>query len=650
MSTMNKSRWTSALSTAVAIGLGLSAAAAQAEDLIIDVSLAARERCTSFTAAGLTLPAPFGSTRTGGTVVWRTGEPSLEIGSGINAFSVWGNVDQANRITLTGIPGAELEVQHKQGGAANALRGCGNRGSVGLQINALTQPATPVRGRLRFEFPVGAPFDVPVVLQPVPSSLDLRWPGRPGTAAGEVQGEHHECLRANGGHVRVLGDTLEIGLNPDGPMPQGCDVFALEVLALGDRRDVRNGMPFLGLGDARNLGITRVQGLAAGQVFARGQSTRLNALNELVRKVRPVASGPFAALQMDYAAAASALRSAPLAAPSSQLAQGIRPAPTAVRRIGTPSTTPTAPAARAIEFQLALDSFNNVAGLHAPMRVRLVSTGAPARSNLVAEFNVQTVCNDLNAIVVRDASTSALAITGRTLRSSDGQSFTAGAGPMAQQVRYAANGVFNLTLEVTDASGFTRSVTEAVSIPRAACNAGLPPGPGGVTLVGSGGTPNLLPVRLFPERPLLRRIGGLGDNTMVPIGLCATLGNNEAREVAVPDLAWGISSAQADASSARVELRDAASNAVLSSFDSGPQSANSAAVTRSNYAGRPARVRVVNVTGGDVMVAYGNQAGCFLDKDAAAPRLDPAGFLLEVDTQDAVAEGTDAELDNELRF
>ena len=649
MSTLNKPGWTSALCTAVAIGLGLAASAAQAEDVIIDISLSAREKCTTFNATGLTLPAPFGSTRTGGAVVWRTGQPSLEIGGGINAFSAWGNVDLANRITLTGIPGAVLEVQHKRGGAANALRGCGNRGSVGLQITAPRQPATPVRGRLRFEFPIGAPFDVPVVLQPVPTSLDLRWPGRPGGAAGEVQGEHHECLRANGGHVRVLGDTLEIGLNPDGPMPQGCDVFSLEVSALGDRRDVKNSQAFIGANNDRNLGVTRVAGLGAGQSFAQGKSERLQAMGALLQPVSPARSVPFAALQIDYAAAAAALRSAPLAAPSTQLAQGIRPAPTGVRRIGTPSTTPTAPAARAIEFQLALDSFNNVTGLHAPMRVRLVSAAAPARSNLVADFDIQTVCADLNAIVVNDASTSALAITGRTLRSSDGQSFTAGAGPMAQRVRYGAAGVFNLTLDVTDASGFTRNVTKPVSIPQPACNAPAPPVSGGVRLVG-GSSPNLLPVRLFPERALLRRIGGLGDNTMVPIGLCATLGNNEAREVAVPDLTWGVSSAQADAASARVELRDAATNAVLSSFDSGPQTANSAAVTRNNYAGRPARVRVVNVTGGDVMATYGNQAGCFLDKDAAAPRLDPAGFLLVVDTQAAVAEGTDAELDNELRF
>lgn len=648
MSTLNPSRWTSTLSAAVAIGLGLLATAAQAEDVIIDVSLSAREKCTAFNATGLTLPAPFGSTRTGGAVVWRTGQPSLEIGGGVNAFSAWGNVDQASRITLTGIPGAQLEVQHKQGGAANALRGCGTRGSVGLQVTAPRQPATPVRGRLRFEFPIGAPFDVPVVLQPVPTSLDLRWPGRPGAAAGEVQGEHHECLRANGGHVRVLGDTLEIGLNPDGPMPQGCNVFSLDVLALGDRRDIKNSQAFIGSGADRNLGVTRVAGLAAGQTFAQGKSERLQTMGALLQPVSPARSVPFAALQIDYAAAATALRSAPLATPSTQLAQGVRPAPTGVRRIGTPSTTPTAPAARAIEFQLALDSFNNVAGLHAPMRVRLVSTGAPARSNLVADFDIQTVCSDLNAIVVNDASTSGLAITGRTLRSSDGQTFAAGAGPMAQRVRYAANGVFNLTLEVTDASGFNRSVTKPVSIPRAACTAAVP-SPGGITLVGSS-TPNLLPVRLFPERALLRRIGGLGDNTMVPVSLCATLGNNEAREVALPDLTWGISSAQADAPGARVELRDAATNAVLSSFDSGPQSANSAAVTRDNYAGRPARVRVVNVTGGDVMATYGNQAGCFLDKDAAAPRLDPAGFLLVVDTQAAVAEGADAELDNELRF
>lgn len=648
MTTTHRITASSALGTAVAAILGLAAPFAQADDVIIDTALGAQDRCAAFSATGLTVRPSRGSARDA-AVVWRTGEPSLEIGGGVNDFSAWGNVDQASRITLTGIPGALLAVQHKQGGAANAMRGCGTRGSVSLQVTAPMQPATPVRGRLRFEFPFGAPFDVAVVLQPVPTSLDLRWPGRPAGGNTEVLGEHHDCLRANGGHVRVQGDTLEIGLNPDGPMPQGCDVFSLEVLALGDRRDVRNAKPFLGSGNDRNLGVTRVVGLAAGQSFAQGKSDRLHAMAALIQPTSPAPSAPFAAMQIDYAAAARALTTAPLAAPSAQLAQGLRPAPTGVRRFGTPSTTPVAPAARAIEFQLALDSFNNVTGLHAPMRVRLVNTSQPARSNLVADFSVQPVCSDLNAIVVNDTSTSSLAITGRALRSGDGQTFNAGAGPMAQRIRYAAAGTFNITMDVTDASGFTRNVTRPVSIPRAACNAVAPPNPGGVTLVGNS-APNLLPVRLFPERALLRRIGGLGDNTMVPITFCSTLGNNEAREVDVPELTWGISSAQANAPSARVELRDAAGNAVLSNFDSGPQTANSAAVTRSNYAGRPARVRVVNVTGGDVMVAYGNQAGCFLDKDAAAPRLDPAGFLLVVDSQGAVAEGTDAELDNELRF
>lgn len=636
------------LAAAMVFAFGLAAATAHAQDVVVDTALSAQERCIAFNATGLTVRPTAGGPRDA-RVVWRTGDPSLEIGGGISAFSVWGNVDQASRITLTGIPGAELRVDHKQGGAANVQRGCGSRGSVGLQVTAPRQPAVQVRGRLRFEFPIGEPFDVAVMLQPVPTSLDLRWPGSRAGGNTELQGEHHDCLRANGGHVRVQGDTLEIGLNPDGPMPQGCDVFSLEVFALGDRRDVKNATSFLGSGNDRNLGITRVVGLAAGQAFAQGKSDRLHAMAALIQPNNPAPSAPFAALQIDYAAAARALRTAPLAAPSTQLAQGIRPAPTGISRFGTPSSPPTAAAARAIEFQLALDSFNNVTGLHAPMRVRLVQTGAAASSNLVTDFNVQTVCSDLNAVVVNDASTSALAITGRTLRSSDGQSFTAGAGPMAQQVRYAAAGVFNLTLEATDASGFTRSITKPVSIPRSACNTATAPVSGGVRVVGAS-APNLLPVQLFGERPLLRRIGGLGDSTMVPMGLCATLGNNEAREVAVPELTWGITSARADAPSARVELRDAANNAVLSSFDSGPQTANSAAVTRSNYAGRPERVRVVNVTGGDVMVAYGNQAGCFLDKDAAAPRLDPAAFLLVVDTQNTVAEGTDAELDNELRF
>lgn len=163
--------------------------------------------------------------------------------------------------------------------------------------------------------------------------------------------------------------------------------------------------------------------------------------------------------------------------------------------------------------------------------------------------------------------------------------------------------------------------------------------------------PNLLPVRLFPERPLIRRIGGVGEtNVMVSSTFCAGLGNNEAREVAVPDLVWGVSSARAPSPSVRLELRSAASGAgaaPLSSFDSGALNANDAAVTRNNYPNRPARLRVIKASNGDTLAEYGNTGGCFLNKAFPLPAMDP-NFLLRVDTANAVAEA--AESDNELLF
>lgn len=169
---------------------------------------------------------------------------------------------------------------------------------------------------------------------------------------------------------------------------------------------------------------------------------------------------------------------------------------------------------------------------------------------------------------------------------------------------------------------------------------------------GAAANPDLLPVFGGNTQQLIRRIGGLGPNVMIPITFCSRLGLNQASTVPVPDLVWGVSSARAAASSVRVQLKDMASGAVLSAFDSGALAANSAAVTRSNYPGRPATLRVVNVTGGATMQQYGNQAGCFLDRNAPAQRLDPAlnQLRLEVDAAAAVDEGKDGEANNGLQI
>ena len=308
-----------------------------------------------------------------------------------------------------------------------------------------------------------------------------------------------------------------------------------------------------------------------------------------------------------------------------------------------------APAPRTIEFTLALSSFNNVPNLHAPMRVRLVEAVAAARSDLAAAFEVSTVCANPMQVSVRDRSTSSLPITRRELDSGAGQRIAGGAQPISTVLTYAQPGSFDITLDVTDASGFSQQQRQRVTLPRGACNTVAPPAGGGIR-VGAGSGANLLPARLFPERPLLRRIGGLGTNVMIPIGFCTGLGNDARGRAQVPPLVWGLSSAGGDVASARAELRDAASGRVLSSFDARVPG-NSAPVTRENYPGRPTSVAVVNVTG-PLMRDFGNQAGCFLDPAAAAPPLDPS-FRLVADPANAVAEGPDAtttEADNELTF
>lgn len=643
MKTLTNSLPRPALLVVALAGLLSLPAAHAAGEFITAFHLGPDDRCASVSERGIVL-AGHGINATGNRpTVWRAGGAPLSFGGGRVTFTVWGNVDLANDIRLEGITRDAFSVGRKRGGAENASRGCGARGSVDITIDTAAHPSAAQRGRLRFGFALGAPLEVPVVLQPVPGSLDLRWPSR--FEAGVRVGEHHDCLRANGGHVKVDGDTLEIGLNPDNPMPRGCDLHSLEVTNLGDLPVLR-GTGFSGGPGAGNRGITQVQGPASVGAFASGQDSPLGALQSMLAKAvgAPDPSGRFPALRIDYAAAGRALRAAPaLQAPTAAARSGV-----SGDRFARPAA-PVAPAPRAIEFTLALASFNSLPNLHAPMRVRLVEAGAAARSDLAAAFEVSTVCANPMQVSVRDLSTSSLAITRRELDGGAGQRITGGAQPINTVLTYAQPGSFNITLQVTDANGFTQQHRQPVTLPRGACNAAAPPTAGGIR-VGAGSGANLLPARLFPERPLLRRIGGLGTNVMVPGGFCAGLGNDARGRAQVPPLSWGLSAAGGDVASARVELRDDASGRVLSSFDARVPG-NSAPVTRENYPGRPTSVAVVNVTG-PLMRDFGNQAGCFLDPAVATPPLDPA-FRLVADPANAVAEGPDAattEADNELTF
>src|SRR4029079_16883245 len=78
--------------------------------------------------------------------------------------------------------------------------------------------------------------------------------------------------------------------------------------------------------------------------------------------------------------------------------------------------------------------------------------------------------------------------------------------------------------------------------------------------------PNLLPVMLFPERPLLRKINTL-SSIMVPITLCGNLGNDEEGDRPLPDFEWGVSNTnEVDVTTAfDVQLVDGNANRTLAS-------------------------------------------------------------------------------------
>lgn len=633
------------LATAAALSLAVTAPVAHAaNEFVTPGHFLADDKCASVGERGIVL-AGHGINASGNRPkVWRTGDPALTFGGGEVRFTVWGNVDLASSITLNGITHDGFTVESRRNGAENTARGCGAHGSVDITVKTAKFPPAAQNGRLRFTFPVGAPFEVPLRLQPLPGGLDLRWPAE--AVPGAFEGEHHACLEANGGHVRVEGDLLEIALNPDNPAPAGCDTFALEVFDLRGVPALRGAQGFLGFDNDPNVAVTVVQGNAATAGFASGLTSKLNRLAEMVRaEGRPDPSGRFAALRIDYAAAARALRAAP--------ALQVTPA-TGNRSLTTGAfnrqAAATSPPVRKIEFTLAMPSFNNVPNPHAPMRVRLVEARAAARSDVTASFKVIPVCSNPLQVTVQERSTGSLPITRRALESGAGQLVNGGTQPITTSFLYPRPGNYTIALHVTDANGATNTARHDLVLPAPSCQAsGTPVGGGGIR-VGAGSSGNLLPARLFPERPLLRRIGGLGANVMVAGGFCAGLGNDARGQVQVPPLTWGASSAGGDVATARVELREDASGRVLSSFDARVPG-NAAPVTRDNYPGRPTRVSVVNVTG-PLMRDFGNQAGCFLDPKAPAPTLDPA-FRLVVDPTNAVGEGPDAatgEADNELTF
>lgn len=166
--------------------------------------------------------------------------------------------------------------------------------------------------------------------------------------------------------------------------------------------------------------------------------------------------------------------------------------------------------------------------------------------------------------------------------------------------------------------------------------------------------PNLLPQRASTA-PLLRKINGIGGPIRVFDTFCNGVPLLNPTTVAVPPLVWGVSSANAAASGVRVELRNRATGAVLSSFVTGPLQSNGAAETRQNYPGRPASVQVIHL-GKHVRAdfpEFEGVPGCYLHGTAALSlTLDPPDGQLQivVDPANAIDEGTNGEADNQLAF
>ena len=184
--------------------------------------------------------------------------------------------------------------------------------------------------------------------------------------------------------------------------------------------------------------------------------------------------------------------------------------------------------------------------------------------------------------------------------------------------------------------------------PAPGAGTGPAPGSGRPPTVSGPTQTNLLPVRLFPERPLLRKINTL-SSVMVPIALCGSLGNDEEGDRPLPDFEWGVSNTDFDVTTPfQVQLVNGATGATLAT-QTVPAIPRGDHRTFRNWAGRPANVRLVRVVA-RLLRDYDNSPGCYVAKSAApGVTLDPRPILIRVDTTNAVPEGS-RENDNELRI
>jgi hypothetical protein len=171
-------------------------------------------------------------------------------------------------------------------------------------------------------------------------------------------------------------------------------------------------------------------------------------------------------------------------------------------------------------------------------------------------------------------------------------------------------------------------------------------GSGGKT-VGSttSSVPNLTPVRLFPERPLLRKINTL-SSLMIPMFFCSGVGNNEEEDVDIPAFEWGVANDNraAVAQPFSVAVLNGTSPLATQTVASIPESDTR---TFRNWPGRPARIRVVKVTGPPLLSEYNNSPGCYIPNALAGKvTLDPKPLVIRVDSTSQITERN--EPDNDL--
>lgn len=345
----------------MAICLGLAALPAQAAEYgLLDGVLPAGERCTQVSDGQLV--------RTPGSVVLRTLGSTTSFGQGKVQFSIMGGgLDAASSIRLLDLPGATLTVLAKHSAATNRARGCGPLASVDLQIVTSSPPTAARNGRLRLEFgaagSVRGPLEIVLRQEPVPMSLRLIWPYAFAASAPRCFGQ--------GGYIRNASSTsnvLEIGLDPQLPLPAGCAKEAVQVNVNYSRPVlIDDNMPF-------GTYATAISGLPAAQAAVVEAVTRTDASTFRFMGSRIGET----AFHIDYVA----LRQALLTAGRTASTPSTRPA---MRSAGaTKSRAAASQAPAEINFTVEMSRFNGRSGLHAPMPVRIVAIESPARGAVAA--------------------------------------------------------------------------------------------------------------------------------------------------------------------------------------------------------------------------------------------------------------------------